>query len=226
MSMYPRLAIVAVMMAFGLLGSLSKGHAEEGKLIIPTTIVLTGPGAFTGEGWKAGAEMALSEINSQGGIHGKTVELSYIDTQGTPQGGIAAIRKIIQQDNAYFVLAAGTSTDVTSAIPMIQTTFKNTPVYVSVASDPRVSEKFSRNIFTGTPPQKYIVESLAQFSVDKIKPKSLVLFSGDAAWCIANRPLLISEFEKRGVKVVKTITYNGGDTDFFGPTSRTVRIEF
>lgn len=190
-------------------------QADDSKIVIPTTIVLTGPGAFTGIGWRAGAAMALDEINRQGGVNGKKIELSFIDTQGTPQGGIAAARKFIQEDKASFVLAAGTSTDVTASIPLFQNTFKDVPVLVSVASDPRVTEKFSRNVFSsGVLPQKYIVSSLVEQSTKQLKMKSVVIISCDQAWCISNLPLLVAEFSQRGVNVLKKLTYNAGDTDF------------
>src|SRR5438132_11211848 len=51
-----------------------------------------------------GAKMAAEEINGRGGIGGRKVELVIEDDSGTPEKGVAGLRKLASQDQVAGVL--------------------------------------------------------------------------------------------------------------------------
>jgi branched-chain amino acid transport system substrate-binding protein len=86
---------------------------------IGVTFPLTGPLASSATLYIAGAEVAVNEINNAGGISGHPLQLVVEDTQGTPQGGITAMRKVVQVDGVQAVLTIYTNI-VTAQIPLAE----------------------------------------------------------------------------------------------------------
>jgi branched-chain amino acid transport system substrate-binding protein len=48
--------------------------------------------------------MAVEEINAAGGIHGKKIELFIGDTEGKPEKGINALKKLVLEDKVDVLL--------------------------------------------------------------------------------------------------------------------------
>ncbi len=89
--------------AFG--GSSATGAATKGNPIkIGVLTSLTGNFAPWGIQFRAGAALAVNEINRKGGVNGRLLNISVGDDQSTPNGGIDAFRKLTQQDK---VVATG-----------------------------------------------------------------------------------------------------------------------
>ncbi|MGI6097355.1 MAG: ABC transporter substrate-binding protein [Dethiobacteria bacterium] len=92
------------------------GGGEQGAELEPIKLgfvgVLTGASAENGEYCSRGAILAVEEINASGGVQipgeeGKReFELLLEDDQGTPQGGMNAIQKHINQNNVFAILGS------------------------------------------------------------------------------------------------------------------------
>ena len=60
---------------------------------------LSPPGGYAeGANMKVAAEMAAAEINAQGGLLGRQVEMFYADTRGMPAEGRTGIERLITQN--------------------------------------------------------------------------------------------------------------------------------
>ena len=65
---------------------------------------LSPPGGYAeGTNMKNAAELAATEINAQGGLLGRPVEISYADTRGMPAEGRTAAERLIQQNKVVAV---------------------------------------------------------------------------------------------------------------------------
>src|ERR1700691_5916660 len=73
------------------------------EILIGTHLSLTGPASSIGQGFKAGEDMAVAEINAHGGINGRTVKVVYEDDAGTAEGGVSAVRRLIDQDKVFAI---------------------------------------------------------------------------------------------------------------------------
>lgn len=84
---------------------------------IGVTFPLTGPFASTFADYLKGAIFSAEDINRAGGLKGHPVQLVIEESLGTPQGGIAAMRKVTQVDGVQCMIS--TLTGVVSAqIPL------------------------------------------------------------------------------------------------------------
>jgi branched-chain amino acid transport system substrate-binding protein len=183
------------------------------EILIGTHLSLTGPASSIGQGFKAGEDMAIAEINAHGGINGRTVKVVYEDDAGTAEGGVSAVRRLIDQDKVFAIFAGGTSTSTAAVIPLIQQT--QILYYDSVASDPRVLQIYSPYVFSGT---AVVRSDLAQFALhaitDTLKAKTLAFLTSDEAACANGVRLLQPLVESAGIKVVTVQTFRSGATDF------------
>ncbi|MBT2332337.1 ABC transporter substrate-binding protein [Variovorax paradoxus] len=65
--------------------------------LIGVSLPQTGPKALVGRNFKQGVELAVSEINTAGGVLGKPLEVVFEDDQGdNPNGAINAVNKLMQ----------------------------------------------------------------------------------------------------------------------------------
>src|ERR1700755_898972 len=56
---------------------------------------LTGPNAQYGAQWKQGFDLALDEINADGGIKGRPLAYVFEDTQSDPRQSVAVAQKFV-----------------------------------------------------------------------------------------------------------------------------------
>jgi branched-chain amino acid transport system substrate-binding protein len=82
-------------------GSSAAGAAAPIKLGVLTS--LSGNFAPWGIQFRAGAALAVNEINRKGGVNGRLLNLAVADDQSIPNGGIDGFRKLTQQDNVVSV---------------------------------------------------------------------------------------------------------------------------
>jgi branched-chain amino acid transport system substrate-binding protein len=100
-----------------LAGLNSRAYAQEGDpIVIGGLMPLTGIVAADGIEFRNGLEMAADEINSVGGILGRTVELVFVDTESKGDDVlIQGAQRLIDRDNAS-VLIAGYNLETGTAL--------------------------------------------------------------------------------------------------------------
>lgn len=91
--------------------------AQSAPYKIGATMPLTGPIATLIANMRIGAEVAQDEINKAGGVGGHPLQLVFEDSQGTPEGGIAAMRKLAQIDGVQAMISISTNV-VTAQMPL------------------------------------------------------------------------------------------------------------
>lgn len=221
----PTISVIALLMTLFVAACGGNGDEEtpggapgmsEDSIKIGVHTPLTGPASFVGQGFKHGAELAVQEINDNGGVEGRKIDMVTIDDEGTPEGASLAIRRLVDQEQAFLILGAGTST---STVPQLQYFTQNAelPYYVSLASDPQVLEEYRPNVFSGaTTTQTAMVEVFSDYVASEAGIKSVSLMQCDQGHCQAGVPLLRKALEDKGVAVKGVETYNSGATDFTG----------
>ncbi len=98
----------------GCLLAFSPVHAAE-PVRIGVTTILSGPLADRGQSEQYGVELALERANEAGGVLGRPVEAFYGDNAADPATGIAATKRLIEEQHVPVLLGA-LATPVTHAI--------------------------------------------------------------------------------------------------------------
>ena len=124
--------------------ALNPGYAENIRVgvILPLTGRLAELG---GETAHRSYQMAASDINEAGGIHGEKLEILFEDTGGDPEVGLRAVEKLISKDRVT-LLSGGISSSVTwSATTAAQD--HEIPFLVGTASADRITEAGRNYVF-------------------------------------------------------------------------------
>ena len=83
--------------AAGLVGLILAGAAlaQQGPVTIVGLMELSGTGATAGTNFDNGVKLAVKEINAAGGILGRKIEYTTMDTQSAPQTAKALAQKAV-----------------------------------------------------------------------------------------------------------------------------------
>jgi len=71
------------------------------------------PNARYGDFTLRGVRLAAQQINEQGGVQGRQIEIFPADSQGTPVEGVSATRRLIDQDQVDYIIG-----DVSSSVTL------------------------------------------------------------------------------------------------------------
>jgi branched-chain amino acid transport system substrate-binding protein len=91
--------------------------AQASTYKIGVTYPLTGPLAPSGRLTLLALEQSVEDINKAGGVKGHPLALDIEDTKSSPEGGVAAMRKLVQVDGCAAVVTIYTNV-VTAQIPL------------------------------------------------------------------------------------------------------------
>lgn len=98
--------VIAVVVIGGIVWmNKSKKPAMTGEVVkIGAALGLTGDAASWGEEERNGINLALKNINENGGIDGKTLEVIFEDTKNSSQGSVSAVQKLVNFDGLSFIV--------------------------------------------------------------------------------------------------------------------------
>ena len=82
---------------------------------------LTGPGYLYGKLPMNGVEVVFDEVNAAGGIHGRKLQLVREDDRCDPAAAIAAVQKLVHQDQVFALIGGGCSNATLAARESIET---------------------------------------------------------------------------------------------------------
>ncbi len=112
--------IIAVIVAVVLISTGGRQQSSGQKELIKIGFIgpLTGDAAVYGLPLKNMVELAVEEINSQGGINGKNLEVIYEDGKCNGKDGATAMQKLVNVDNVEVVLGGFCSSESLGAEPI------------------------------------------------------------------------------------------------------------
>ncbi|MBI5569381.1 MAG: ABC transporter substrate-binding protein [Desulfomonile tiedjei] len=133
--------------ALSLLFALSSATAwAEAPIKIGFLYLMSGRLATAGTTSKQGAEIALEEINAQGGINGRKLEGIFRDSKGDPAVAIEEVKDLVNKERVTAIMGIITS-DVALAVSPLCNELK-VPLFITAAQTPQVTgNKCNRHTF-------------------------------------------------------------------------------
>jgi branched-chain amino acid transport system substrate-binding protein len=120
-------------------GFISQAQAQDGDIRLGIVSPNTGSNARYGSFALRGAQLAVEEINSAGGINGKKIKIFSGDSQCTPVEGVSATQRLIQEDKVGFIIG-----DICSSVTLaMQPIVENAKVLLvnAASSNPAITYK-------------------------------------------------------------------------------------
>ena len=126
-------------------GSAEEGGSSEERLRIGYIASLSGGTGAVGKEMQQGAELAVEQINADGGIDGRQVELVSRDAKGDPAEGVAIVRELTSEGINLFTGLV--SSGVALALPQTLQQTDSVIITTAAGDDKITGENFSENVF-------------------------------------------------------------------------------
>src|SRR5262245_28478871 len=178
---------------------------------------LTGPTFNFGQSAINGVLMAASEINQNGGINGRKIDVVIEDDKGSPEEAARLTAKLIDHDKVVAIIAGGTSGNSRAAAPKAQSS--HVPFISPSSTDPAVTQ-VGDYIFRACFVDSFQGEVMASFAAKTLKAqKAAVIFDFNSPYGRGLTSFFAQSFTKFGGRIVSEQTYTQGDADFKGQLS-------
>jgi branched-chain amino acid transport system substrate-binding protein len=168
----------------------------------PITIGWVGPlsppgGYAEGTNMKNAAILAAEEINKQGGLLGRPVEIVYADTRGMPAEGRAAAERLVQQNKAVAVFGEFHSPVALAEMEVFHK--YGTPFMACDVWSDQITAKGYPEVFRNAPAVSLIDVTIGQWIVAAgFKNVAIIAEKDDVG--LAARTLVQQELTKAGIK--------------------------
>jgi branched-chain amino acid transport system substrate-binding protein len=173
-------------------------QAAEPPIKVGLVAALSGQSAKSGEALTRGLTMAINEVNAQGGVLGRQLELVRRDDESNPSKGMLAARELVQREKVT-VLFGGLDTPVSLAIVPLANQLK-VPFMGIWAAGTKITENGAAEnyVFRVSAVDELVDEALVKYGVDKgMKNPGMILINNP--WGESNEAGFKRALEKRGL---------------------------
>jgi len=204
------LAVGAMAATLGLAGAPAAMAADPVK--IGLALPLSGAAATYGQDLQRGAEYAADLINQRGGIlNGRKIELVYEDEKGTPQGGVAAVQKLMSVGRVK-AITGGTNSSVVLAESSV-TKGRMLQVNAGAQAD-AITEQGSPWLFQINNTVSLNSEAFNAYIVKTLKPKTVAYMGENSEFNKTVLEKLKESLKSAGIELISASTYDAETNDF------------
>jgi urea transport system substrate-binding protein len=219
-------ALGAVILAVGGGWVAVLGDSSDGPIKIGVPIPMSGAFAIFGEQMRQATELWLKEINDAGGLIGRPVEASYVDTQSEVQPTIDGVKDLIYNKNVDVLIGVVSSANRDAIVPTLyrtKTVLINPSSHEGMAPAKHAGQGARYLFLTGAIPEQW-AKPYIEWIINNIGSKFYCI-GMDYAWgrgSIANAKEFILEL---GATIVGEEYTPVGTTDFGAVLNRVLAAE-
>lgn len=213
MKLWKRVALGTALTAFTIVPAL----ADETQGLTDDTIKIgiigpmTGKAALFGKS-VFGLEAIYKQVNDNGGINGRKIEIVREDSGCDPSRGIAAVKKLIAQDEVFMIHGVACSGVALAAKPEIVA--EGIPWVIMSAASSSISTPVEANIFHPIPTTVTVADTMVDFVMSKGDISNVAAVAHSNEWGKSNlEPALARLKEKYGLDPVADLTLESGQSD-------------
>ena len=196
----------------------ASGAAASGDTIkVGVLGPLTGDVSVYGQAVVNGATLYLKQVNANGGINGKQIEILTEDEQGDETQAVNCFTKLV--DEGITALVGDVTTAPTLAVAAESADY-NMPMVTASATAEAVTydaetDTVNANVFRATFTDPYQGVHMADYAYEKLGyTEAAVIFEKGADYNEGLAENFINEFEAKGGTIVDDESYSKGDVDF------------
>ncbi len=206
-----RLFIFGLCMTFLTLMLSCKKEAKE-TIKIGAIFAVTGPASFLGAPESKTVKMLVDEINDQGGVDGKQLELIIKDSGASPEKAISFAKQLIEEEKVFAILGPSTSGETMKIKSICE---KGKTILLSCAAAEVIVNPVAKYVFKT--PQKdshavmRIYETMKEMGISRIG-----IISGNTGFGNAGKSQLEKIAPQYGIKILISEVYDKKATDLTG----------
>ena len=216
--------------AFAVMGVLSTaGAASAGETtgLTDTAIKVGVMGPFSGNAssyskTQIGLMAYFKHINDQGGINGRKFDIIQEDTACDPAKGIAAAKKLVHQDEVFYLHGNSCSGVAMAVKPTVSPT--GIPWIIAHAVNPKITMPVNekKSIFHGVPAGPAYGSTMGKFIMSKPGVKRIAMVAHTNDWAKAYCDPAIEVIKASGGEIIEELALERGQTD---ATAQVLRLK-
>jgi branched-chain amino acid transport system substrate-binding protein len=187
--------------------------AQGQPIPIVGLLELSGAGASVGNNMKNGMELAVKEINASGGVLGRKLEVTVLDTQTNPSVAKALVQKAIDM-NAYAVV--GPIFSGSMIVSMNETKRAEIPNFTGAAAA-GITQQGNPYVFRTNFTQATSMPKVAKYIKDVLKAQTVDVIYINNDFGKGGRDEFIKAAQALGMKIGADISTDQNQVDFSGP---------
>jgi branched-chain amino acid transport system substrate-binding protein len=199
-----------VSVALGAVALALAALAQAGDTVkIGTFLSVTGPAAFLGDPELKTLQLYVEDINKQGGILGKQVELVHYDTGGNAKEAVGFFKRLVKKDDVDVILGGSSSGESLAVMPLAQS--ERIP-FISMAGAVKIVEPVQKWTFK-TPHTDRMAAAKIYADMKRRGITKVALISGDGGFDKSGREQALALAPEYGIEIVADESYGNKDTD-------------
>ena len=197
-------------LAAGALLSLAAGTGLAADSIkIGSFLFVTGPASFLGDPELKTLQMYVEEINANGGVDGRPIELVHYDTGGNAKEAVNFAKRLMKKDRVDLIVGGSTSGSTLAVIPLVE---KERVPFISLAGSVKIIDPVKKWVFkmphTDRMAAAKIFEDMKKRGITKV-----ALISGSGGFGKSGRAQSLALAPEYGIEIVSDESYGAKDTD-------------
>lgn len=180
------------------------------QISIGAILPLSGKVSIYGKWIQESLELGKEEINAEGGINGKNLEIIYEDDSANPKKALLGMKKLCQKLKVPIVFGSWVSSCVSAQVPIAS---KTKTVILAEAIAPKL-KRTGGYVFSIQPQAEYYIKKLVPFVYFDLKIKEASILHVKNDFGITQANTFQTLFENFGGKIISSIGFRQGETNF------------
>jgi len=192
--------IIAIMFVLALVGCTAPAGEVASQPVLKIGVIgsLTSVGAFFGQQEIKGLELAKDEINANGGVNDKMIELVIEDSKTDPAASVTALQKLINVDGVEFVIGDSWTSTTAVLVPIANANEILMISPISALDDQSQDDLFFRTM----PVIEDLTAPLADYAYNVMGIRNVGVLFTDTPWGVEHTRDFKLAFEKLGGRIV------------------------
>ncbi len=193
--------LVALTLILAACGGGSNGNSTNTS---PVKVGVIGPfsgfESFIGPDILKGVQVAVDQINKNGGILGRQVQVITADTGGDAVDAVPALRKLINVDQVNLIIGPS-SLEAQAVLPILQ---QSKIPDIIVGGTTQLDNLVSKYVFRSSPSDNLLGVAMAYYAIHKGYTKAAVMFGSNESAQTLKAPV-VDAFKRHGGTIVADI---------------------
>ena len=191
---------------------ISCSKKNEDVIKIGAIFSVTGPASFLGAPEAKTAQMFVDDINSKGGVNGKTLKLIIKDSAGNPEKAISFAKQLIEEEKVFAIIGPSTSGETMKIKSICE---EGKTILISCAAAEDIVNPIAKYVFKS--PQKDSSAVHKIYAVMKKKGITKIgIVSSNDGFGVAGEKQLKMIAPEYGINILISEVYDKKATDLSG----------
>lgn len=197
------------------------GKSTSADVTVGSLLALSGPDKSFGITQQRGMQIAIDQINENGGINGKTLTFEYADTKLTEDLGLQEYKRLVGDVGVQAIVGITGSGVNLRLAPFAEK--DQVVIFDSLATSPKLTKEGGNYFFRNIASDAYAGVVLSEWAIERDHKRIAVVFNSENSWSTGLESAVIEALPIAGGKFVMDSIAVLNSTDNFNSSIVSIR---